>query len=94
MAFVVGHAQKPSLSGFDVGEDVALAVDLDVTGEEVAQRLGAAAIGHVQDVDLGRGLHALARHLGHGAGAGGPERDLAGVGLCVGHELLHRRRGQ
>ena len=63
---------------------------LDFAGDQVVDRLRAAAIGHVQDVGAGHRLEQLAAEVAGGAVAAGGHYQLAGILLRVVDQLLHR----
>ena len=74
----------------DVRED-----HLDLAAEQVVHRRPDAAIGHMQHVEAaGLLLEQLRRDVGDGADAAGAVAELAGVGLQVGDQLLHRLHRQ
>ena len=68
----------------------ALECELDVAGHHILDRWTAAAIGHMHHVDPRARLERFADEVRQGADPAGGEVDLAGIGLGVGDELLHR----
>ena len=64
-------------------------VDVDAAAQQIGPRPLAAAIGHADDVDVGGLPEGLAEDVRHGAKPVA-ERELAGIGLGVGHQLADR----
>ena len=96
MARRIVDVEKDQLAGLHVRQDVDLVHHLHGVGQQVVERVGAAAVGHVQDVDAGAVLQHLDAQLRRRAEAGRAVGQLARVLLGVLDQLLeglHADRG-
>ena len=93
-ALIRRHRQRAQPPAFDVRQKDGSGLEdhLDLAGYEIRDRLARAAIGNVDDVDVGRELQHLSEHVRLRSIAGGSERDLARIALGVGDELRQRIR--
>ena len=80
--------EQVQLARLDVRNVVDLVHHLHGVGQQVVERIGAAAVGHVQDVDAGAVLQHLEPQVRGGAQAGRPVGQLARIGLGVVDHLL------
>ena len=88
MPGAVVDVEKMQLAGLHVRDVVDLVHHLHGVGQQVVERVGAAAIGHVQDVDAGAVLQHLEPQVRRGAEPRRTVGQLAGVGLGVVDHLL------
>jgi hypothetical protein len=64
------------------------ASEVDLVAQDALNRLASALVRHVDEVDARERAEHLPGEVGHIAGAGMGVIELAGMGLCVGEELL------
>ena len=85
-----GDGQGAQLAGFDVADRRRHIVehDRDVVAQQVIDGRRTALVGHVLDVDAGHLLEQFAGQVDRRAAARRAERDLAGIGLGIRHQLL------